>query len=525
MAESGGTVGGRYSLVERVGSGAMGVVWRARDGLLDREVAVKQLRWPDLTADEVDVARARAMREARNAARLQHPDAISVFDVVVEDDRPWLVMEYLPSRSLAGLLAEEGGLEPAEAARIGRRVATALAAAHAAGIVHRDVKPSNVLIGHDGAVKLTDFGISRAAGDGTLTDSGMITGTPAYLAPEVARGEQPGRASDVFSLGATLYAAVEGRSPHGVSDNNFGLLYRAAAGRIEPPTRSGALTGVLTRLLAADPAERPTAAEAAQLLAGPVEAEAAAVRAATVRTSAVRAGTARAGAGRTAADRAGVSKAGAGRTGADRTGAGKTEAGRTGAARAEGVKAAAVEAGAGRAGAVEAGAVEPGAGTAAEDPGSAAGRRWPAPVVATVVLLVVTSAVVLGALRPDFFGGDSAGGLQGGSGPTAPAYTTEDAAELIRSHYDLLPESTEAAWDNLAAGYRQPFPEYQAFWGQYDEVRTDLFEAVQDGASTRFVVRVRVTFIQAGVETAGRYQLLVEPSDGRLRITWSELLI
>ncbi|WP_415361919.1 serine/threonine-protein kinase [Saccharothrix sp. BKS2] len=267
MTEAGGMVGGRYALVERIGSGAMGVVWRARDELLDREVAVKQLRLPDLTPEEAGTARARAMREARNAARLHHPGAISVFDVVVEDDRPWLVMEHLPSRSLAALLAERGRLDPDEAALIGCHLAAALAAAHAAGIVHRDVKPSNVLIGHDGTVKLTDFGISRAAGDGTLTDSGMITGTPAYLAPEVARGEQPSSASDVFSLGATLYAATEGRSPYGTSDNSFGLLYRAAAGRVEPPARAGALTDLLTRMLDTDPERRPTAEGAVRLLA------------------------------------------------------------------------------------------------------------------------------------------------------------------------------------------------------------------------------------------------------------------
>ncbi len=267
--EPGGTVAGRYRLVERIGSGAMGVVWRAHDPVLDRVVAVKQLRWPDLTPAEATVAAARAMREARNAARLHHPHAIAVFDVVVEDDRPWLVMEYLPARSLAELLAERGPLEPGEAARICGHVAEALAAAHAAGIAHRDVKPSNVLIGHDGAVKLTDFGISRATGDGTLTDSGMITGTPAYLAPEAARGEVPGTASDVFSLGATLYAATEGRSPYGTSDNSLGLLYKAANGEIAPPRRAGALTGVLNRLLAVEPDERPSAAEAADLLADP----------------------------------------------------------------------------------------------------------------------------------------------------------------------------------------------------------------------------------------------------------------
>ncbi|MEU7525877.1 serine/threonine-protein kinase [Saccharothrix sp. NPDC042600] len=258
MHEAGTTVGGRYALVERVGSGAMGIVWRARDALLDREVAVKQLRRPDEGA----------LREARNAARLHHPNAVAVFDVVVEDDRPWLVMEYVPARSLAGLLAERGTLDHAEAARIGGLVASALAAAHAAGIIHRDVKPSNVLIGHDGAVKLTDFGISRSVDDGTLTDTGMLTGTPAYLAPEVARGDQPGTAADVFSLGATLYTATEGTPPYGVTDNSLALLYKAARADITPPS-PGPLSGVLNRLLAVDPAERPSAADAVDLLADP----------------------------------------------------------------------------------------------------------------------------------------------------------------------------------------------------------------------------------------------------------------
>ncbi|MDT7785461.1 MAG: eukaryotic-like serine/threonine-protein kinase, partial [Pseudonocardiales bacterium] len=218
------TIGGRYTLLERVGSGAMGVVWRARDEVLAREVAVKQL----ITGDHQ-----RAMREARNAARLHHPHAIAVFDVVgTDDEEPWIVMEYLPSHSLSALIAERGPMKPAQAASIGAKVASALAAAHAAGIVHRDIKPGNVLIGHDGTVKITDFGIAKSAGDGTLTETGMISGTPAYLAPEVARGEQPDEASDVFSLGATIYTAIEGESVFGPSDNSFGLIYRAASGQL-----------------------------------------------------------------------------------------------------------------------------------------------------------------------------------------------------------------------------------------------------------------------------------------------------
>ncbi|MEU7479397.1 serine/threonine-protein kinase [Lentzea sp. NPDC042327] len=253
------TVGGRYTLLERVGSGAMGVVWRARDQVLAREVAVKQL----VTGDHQ-----RAMREARNAARLHHPHAIAVFDVVGDDEeQPWIVMEYLPSQSLSALLADKGPLKPAQAARIGGFIASALSAAHTAGLVHRDIKPGNVLIGHDGTVKITDFGISKSSGDGTLTDTGMISGTPAYLAPEVARGEHPDEASDVFSLGATIYTAIEGESVYGPSDNSFGLIYRAASGQLRDAKNAGELTPLLNRLLAADPKDRPTAQEAADLLA------------------------------------------------------------------------------------------------------------------------------------------------------------------------------------------------------------------------------------------------------------------
>ncbi|MCS7482258.1 serine/threonine-protein kinase [Umezawaea endophytica] len=259
-------VGGRYVLKEEIGSGGMGVVWLAHDELLHREVAVKQLKLPDLAPAASEVARTRAMREARIAARLQHPNAIVVYDVVVEDDLPWIVMEYLPSRSLAALVEERGPLTPAEAARIGEKVAAALAAAHAKGIVHRDVKPGNVLIGHDGTVKLTDFGISRATGDVTITEAGALAGTPAYLAPEVARGDAPDSRSDLFSLGATLYAAVENRSPYGDSDNNLGLLYRAATGKLERPVRAGSLSRPLELLLAVDPAQRPTATQATALL-------------------------------------------------------------------------------------------------------------------------------------------------------------------------------------------------------------------------------------------------------------------
>ena len=259
---------GRYRLGDRVGAGSMGAVWRAVDERLGRTVAVKQLLLQpgapgfDTLGQEYDEARQRILREGRLAARLQHAHAIAVFDVVLHDDAPWLVMEYLPSDTLGARLAAEGPGEPRAVAGIGRQIADGLAAAHAAGIVHRDIKPGNVLIGtgrYAGTVKITDFGVSRAADDVQLTRTGLIAGTPAYLAPEVARGEEPTTASDVYALGSTLYAAVEGEPPFGVDDNAYALLYKVGAGSIRAPERAGPLTEALLHMLHTDPAERPTA--------------------------------------------------------------------------------------------------------------------------------------------------------------------------------------------------------------------------------------------------------------------------
>ncbi|MGH3718436.1 MAG: serine/threonine-protein kinase [Pseudonocardiaceae bacterium] len=245
-------------MLDRIGIGGMGVVWQAMDERLQRLVAVKQLLLqPGLSPRATDEARARALREARIAARLHHPNAIVVYDVAEHEGQPCLVMEYLASRSLAAVLGERGRLPASEVASIGRQIALALAAAHAAQIVHRDVKPGNILITDDGTAKITDFGVSRAVGDVTVTQTGMVAGTPAYLAPEVARGQVPTPASDVFSLGATLYAAIEGRGPFGESDNPLALLHAVANGQVEPPRHAGPLSAVLMRLLATEPAARP----------------------------------------------------------------------------------------------------------------------------------------------------------------------------------------------------------------------------------------------------------------------------
>src|SRR3954470_18010367 len=263
LTAPGRLVAGRYRLLSQIGGGGMGTVWLARDELLGRQVAVKQvLPPPNADKREAERQRERALREGRIAARLSRPHAISVYDAAVAADQPWLVMEYLPSRSVAEVLQEDGLLRADQAAQIGAQVADALAATHAAGIVHRDVKPANILIGRgervEGLVKITDFGISHAAGDVTLTQTGQITGTPAFLAPEVAQGQDPGAPSDVFSLGATIYTCLEGEPPFGMAGNSLQQLHRVAAGVINPPHASGALTEPLLAMLAVDPQERPS---------------------------------------------------------------------------------------------------------------------------------------------------------------------------------------------------------------------------------------------------------------------------
>ncbi|GAB2853744.1 protein kinase domain-containing protein [Lentzea nigeriaca] len=268
MPEQGEIIAERYRLMSSIGHGSMGVVWQARDEQVGRVVAVKLLNADRRSPDAV----AQMLREGRVAGRLRHPHAISVYDVVEHDGKPCLVLEYLPSRSLAALIAERGALPPGVVADVGRQVAAALAAAHAEGIVHRDVSTFNVLVAEeDDIAKITDFGIARAVGEGTVTDARLIVGTPAFLAPEVAAGEAATFASDVFSLGATLYAALEGTPPFGVDENPYALLQRVVRAEIEPPRSGGPLGEVLLRLLHRDAAERPTMAEAHKLLAAVAE--------------------------------------------------------------------------------------------------------------------------------------------------------------------------------------------------------------------------------------------------------------
>ncbi|MFL6140903.1 MAG: protein kinase domain-containing protein [Labedaea sp.] len=265
MAGQGELVAGRYRLLTRIGRGAMGVVWQASDERLDRTVAVKQL-----LADPDECPEDLAHREGRVSARLRHPNAIMVHDSLEHDGRHYLVMEYFPSSSLAALVTDGGPLPAERVAHIGCQVAAALAAAHGAGIVHRDVKPGNVLVDANDRAKIADFGIARALGDGTMTGGTLIVGTPAYLAPEVACGDHAGFSADVYSFGSTLYAALEGAPPFGLDENPIAMLRRVAQAAITPPRHRGPLTDVLLWMLRRNPGDRPTMREVEGALAAVV---------------------------------------------------------------------------------------------------------------------------------------------------------------------------------------------------------------------------------------------------------------
>ncbi|WP_449479160.1 protein kinase domain-containing protein [Streptomyces abikoensis] len=246
----------------------MGTVWRARDELLDRQVALKQLHVsPYLDDDELATLYERTRREARSAARITHPNVVVVHDVVDDHGLPCIVMEYVPSRTLGDVL-KHGTVTPEEAARIGRGMIAALRAAHAAGVLHRDVKPGNVLLGDDGRVVLTDFGIAQSTGTSTLTKTGEMVGSIDYIAPERVKGAKPGPASDLWALGATLYQALEGRPPFR-KDTAVETAYAIAMDPLEPPRNAGELTRLIETLLAKDPAVRPPAELAEQILREP----------------------------------------------------------------------------------------------------------------------------------------------------------------------------------------------------------------------------------------------------------------
>lgn len=256
-------VAGRYHVQRAVGRGGMGTVWLCHDDVLNREVALKQVgTLPGEATPDV----ARALREARLSAALNHRNVVSIFDAVEDSEHIWLVMEYVPSRTLSQIISEEGPLSPERAVGIGAQVADGLAAAHALRTIHRDVKPGNILVTENDLAKVSDFGIARTLGDAQLTQAGLVTGTPSYFSPELARGEEPGPAADVWALGATLYAAVEGRPPYPEQRNALAMLSTIAVGHPPRPDRAGFLTEPITRMLDPDPGSRWSMADVAHVL-------------------------------------------------------------------------------------------------------------------------------------------------------------------------------------------------------------------------------------------------------------------
>ncbi|WOX14713.1 serine/threonine-protein kinase [Streptomyces sp. N50] len=266
MSDEGRRIAGRYRLTEQIGRGGMGTVWRADDEVLGRQVAVKRLHArPELSVDELATLFERTRREARSAARIAHPNVIVVHDVVDDEGRPCIVMEYVPGPTLAELLEDGRTLPYQEAARIGLGMVAALRAAHAAGVLHRDVKPGNVLLGAGDRLVLTDFGIAMTDGTSTLTKTGEMVGSIHYMAPERVRGLTPGTASDLWALGATLYQAVEGRPPFR-RVTAMETAYAIAVDPLEPMKQAGPLEPLIEALLVKEPGERPTAEQTERAL-------------------------------------------------------------------------------------------------------------------------------------------------------------------------------------------------------------------------------------------------------------------
>lgn len=272
MAGAGGesssdrVISGRYRLLEAIGRGGMGTVWRARDEVLARDVAVKEVRAPaGMDLAELQRMYRRLEREAWAAARVSHRGVVTVYDVASEGGRPWIVMELVRGLSLADVLEAEGPLTPQRAAHLGEQVLAALRSAHESGVLHRDVKPGNVLIANDGRVVLSDFGIASLEGSSAITMTGEVLGSPEFLAPERALGRDPGPESDLWSLGVMLYTAVEGISPFR-QETPLDTLRAVVEAEPPAPRRAGPLEPVLEGLLRKNPAERLSAAEASRIL-------------------------------------------------------------------------------------------------------------------------------------------------------------------------------------------------------------------------------------------------------------------
>ncbi|MEV5650786.1 protein kinase [Nocardia sp. NPDC052254] len=535
-------ISGRYRLADPIGSGAMGVVWRASDVRLRRTVAVKQLLLaPGLTKAQALEAKMRAMREGRIAARLHHQNAVTVFDVAEEDGQPWLVMEYVDAPSMAALMRDKGPLEPPEVARIGAKVAAALAAAHDAGIVHRDVKPANILVADNGTVKITDFGISRAVGDVTVTSTGFLAGTPAYLSPEIARGEDPEPASDVFALGSTLYAAVEGAPPFGEGDNPLAVLHSVVSAKVPAPGRAGDLGPVLMSLLAADSAERPTMQEAQRALEAVAEGRSHGLSPAATKVLPHPGADAGATTVLSTPGPPAASPAPTAKTAAPQAKPGLTRDRRVWLAAAAAIAVVAIIVGL----VATSGSDEPSRPAAEGLTTSEAGAPGQSPATA----FAPPGADTPGGSSADGTGGtaslgNSAPGAQSSAGappsgtaavpapgatprPGTPAPSTSagpsrpaDIAGFISGYYGMLPGNTGGAWAQLAPSYQSQtggFAQYSNFWSTITAVRVG---GVQQSGPGRATATLTYTLRDGSVTSESRW-FTVDTAAGRMLITGS----
>jgi hypothetical protein len=476
----GSVIAGRYTLEAEVGRGGMGAVWRGHDDVLGRTVALKRIGAAPggITPDAV-----RAEREAKLAAKLNHANVVAVYDLVGQGDQQWLVMEYVEGTDLSDLIRQRGRLSPDEAAPILAATAGALAAAHGAGIVHRDVKPSNILVTPDGRVKLSDFGIARTATDPALTQTGLVTGSPAYLSPEVASGQPATTASDVWSWGATLFHALEGRPPYVAGENVLGALYRIV--HEEPPRAAAAgwLAPVLEATMTRDPVQRWPMASAERFLeAGP------------------------------AADPVPTPVAGI---------AGAAPVGGGGPPRTRSFDEG--EAGTRLLPLPPAPPVRPRAPGPVAPPSPTRRRPWVAVVAASLaVLLAVAVAFAVGLGRGDDDEGTSTGASSGASptasSPEAREPTIEGMKSFVATYLETAVDDPRAAFDMLTPAFQEEsggIDGYEDFWGEVR--RTELQEVSADPDSLEVSYTYRY-WRSSGPPVTDDVVLRLDYADGTYRI-------
>jgi serine/threonine protein kinase len=479
-------IAGRYRVEREVGRGGMGSVWLCRDERLDRSVAVKQVGG---LPGESSLHLARALREARHSAALNHPNVVAIFDAIEDGDQVWLVMEYVPSRTLDQMVREDGPLEPRLAARIAADVADGLAAAHGLGTVHRDVKPSNILVREsDGHALIADFGIARTVGQEQLTRSGLVTGTPVYFAPELARGYEPSPASDVWALGVSLYVAVEGEPPYSEQSNAIALLNTIANQPPPQPSRAGPLTTVMRQMLDPDPESRCTMLEAAKQLHRVAEERPAETRVLAPAEPI-------------------LPPADSGPPDTVPTRTVPAEPPRRRGPALVALTALVVLALVGLGGWwLTRDADEPSADGSGP---KAAGPRASQPAGSSDGTPSAGPSETSEPPSPEPSATESSPGVGSSTAPP-PVAGAGSPTELVADYYTLLPEDTDAAWELLTPELQQEFGEsgFRGFWATVDEVEVGGTETVDDG-----VVQVSLTYITDGRAEQETRQLGVEQTD------------